>query len=66
MHFSTALTVFLSLAASSLAAPHTLDKRAGVLKVQTYNQFSVSAGVGGNALAEVNAKFPVSADVPCI
>ena len=27
--------------------------------MQTYNDFSVSSGVSGNALAEVNAKFPV-------
>jgi 1-aminocyclopropane-1-carboxylate deaminase/D-cysteine desulfhydrase-like pyridoxal-dependent ACC family enzyme len=32
--------------------------------VQTFDQFTVSAGVAGNALAEVNAKFPVSAFLP--
>jgi len=32
---------------------------AGVLTVQTYDEFNVSGGVAGNALAEVNAKFPV-------
>lgn len=62
MHFST-IAVLLSLAASSLAAPAAEPNKraaASVLKVQTYNAFSVSAGVAGNALAEVNAKFPVS------
>jgi len=54
MRFSLS-TIFLSLAAASLAIP--VDKRA--LTVQTYNQFSVSSGVAGSALAEVNAKFPV-------
>lgn len=57
MRFSTAFAVFLSLTSSSLAAP--LDKRASVLTVQTFNQFTVSAGIAGNALAEVNAKFPI-------
>ena len=32
----------------------------GVLTAQPYSQFQVSNGVGGNALAEVQAKFPVS------
>ncbi len=88
MRFSTALTVILSLATSSLSAPGTfnvlnlahsleselprclskaranlmkVNKRAaaGVLTVQTYDEFNVSGGVAGNALAEVNAKFPV-------
>ncbi|PMD61639.1 uncharacterized protein K444DRAFT_662662 [Hyaloscypha bicolor E] len=63
MHFSTTLTIFLSLA-GALAAPISLDKKAataaaGVLKVQTYDDFNVSGGVAGNALAEVNAAFPV-------
>jgi hypothetical protein len=49
-----------------LAKPHAnrmkVNKRAaaGVLTVQTYDEFNVSGGVAGNALAEVNAKFPVS------
>jgi len=54
MRFST-ITLFLSLAATTLAAP--VERRA--LKTQTYNQFQVSDGVAGNALAEVDAKFPV-------
>jgi hypothetical protein len=63
MHFSTTLTMFLSLT-GALAAPISLDKKAataaaGVLKVQTYDDFNVSGGVAGNALAEVNAAFPV-------
>jgi hypothetical protein len=37
----------------------SLDRRANVLTTQTYNQFQVSTGIAGNALAEVNAKFPV-------
>jgi hypothetical protein len=31
----------------------------GVLTVQDYADFQVSSGVAGDALAEVNAKFPV-------
>jgi len=54
MRFST-LTLLLSLTTSILSAP--TEKRA--LKTQSYNQFQVSGGVAGNALAEVNAKFPV-------
>jgi hypothetical protein len=60
MRFSlpASLMVLLSL---STAAP--AEKRAAgtvsVLKVQTYDEFSISAGVAGSALAEVNAKFPV-------
>lgn len=60
-------TILFSLAASALAlpAPPTevgiLEKRAAaVLKTQTYANFQVSDGVAGNALAEVQAKFPVS------
>lgn len=54
--------VFFSLLVSSLAAP-TVDGsrrvKRGVLTTQNYSQFQVSGGVAGNALAEVNAKFPV-------
>ena len=63
MHFSTTFTVLLSFT-SALAAPIQLSKKAtaaGVLKVQTYDEFNVSGGVAGNALAEVNAAFPVRA-----
>jgi hypothetical protein len=64
MHFSTPFTIFLSLT-GALAAPIKLSKRAAtgtsaaVLKVQSYDEFNVSGGVAGNALAEVNAAFPV-------
>jgi len=54
-------TFLLSLLTSSLALPisgNAVEKRA--LSVQNYSQFTVSGGVAGNALAEVNAKFPVS------
>lgn len=62
MHFSTPITILLSLT-GALATP-VINKRAvgtsaPVLKVQTYDEFSVSNGTSGNALAEVNAKFPV-------
>ena len=61
MYFSKA--VVLSFAVSALALP-TLStkphKRAGVLTATTYDNFQVSDGVAGNALAEVKAKFPVS------
>ena len=59
MRFS-AITVVLALAAGSFSAP--IGKRA--LTVQTFDEFTVSAGVSGNALAEVNAKFPVSSPLP--
>ncbi|KAK4230545.1 hypothetical protein QBC38DRAFT_356970 [Podospora fimiseda] len=57
-------TVIFSLLASALALPmgSPVEKRA--LRVQTYSQFSVSGGVAGNALAEVNAKFPVNLSNP--
>ncbi|KAB5580724.1 hypothetical protein GE09DRAFT_1213165 [Coniochaeta sp. 2T2.1] len=65
-------TLLLSLAASVLALPASLDERktkaaagsgtataADVLTVQDYADFQVSDGVAGNALAEVQAKFPI-------
>jgi hypothetical protein len=60
MHFSCA-TILLSILALSTAAPAgSKAKRASVLTAQSYADFQVSDGVAGNALAEVNAKFPVS------
>lgn len=61
MYFSK-LAVVLSLAATSLAAPakgFAPYKRADVLTFRKYNDFQISDGVAGNALAEVNAAFPV-------
>lgn len=62
MFFKTAF--IFSLAVSALALPASSDsrrvKRADVLKSQSYADFQVSDGVAGNALAEVNANFPVS------
>ncbi|KAK5199017.1 hypothetical protein LTR99_001056 [Exophiala xenobiotica] len=59
MHFSCA-TILLSILALSTAAPAGLKaKRASVLTAQSYADFQVSDGVAGNALAEVNAKFPI-------
>ncbi|KAK4168562.1 hypothetical protein QBC43DRAFT_330462 [Cladorrhinum sp. PSN259] len=57
-------TVIFSLLASALALPmgSGIEKRA--LKVQNYSQFSVSGGVAGNALNEVNAKFPINLQDP--
>ncbi|KAI3400305.1 hypothetical protein diail_3686 [Diaporthe ilicicola] len=52
----------LFLAASALALPtveDALHKRAAVLTNRTYAQFQISDGVAGNALAEVQAKFPI-------
>ncbi|KAJ0121449.1 hypothetical protein J7T55_008613 [Diaporthe amygdali] len=52
----------LFLAASALALPTVQDgnhKRAAVLTKQSYADFQVSDGVAGNALAEVQAKFPI-------
>ncbi|KAK0656624.1 hypothetical protein B0T16DRAFT_315860 [Cercophora newfieldiana] len=56
-------TVFLfSLVASTLALPTAISSRPhkrAILTTQSYSQFQVSNGVGGNALAEVAQKFPV-------
>ncbi|KAF2472877.1 uncharacterized protein BDR25DRAFT_283447 [Lindgomyces ingoldianus] len=57
MRFSSSIFLF-GLAATSLAAPVANAKR-GVLTKQSYADFQVSDGVAGNALAEVNAKFPI-------
>ncbi|KAK3942744.1 hypothetical protein QBC46DRAFT_379322 [Diplogelasinospora grovesii] len=65
MYFNTSLLLSLTLAISSLALPMTGTpdddkvKRAGVLTVQDYADFQVSDGIAGNALAEVQAKFPI-------
>ncbi|KAJ4397009.1 hypothetical protein N0V93_001233 [Gnomoniopsis smithogilvyi] len=56
MYFKT--TLLFSLAVSALALP-TTEKRAGVLTKQAYADFQISDGVAGNALAEVQAKFPI-------
>lgn len=58
-------TLLFSLAVSALAVP-TTEKRAGVLTKQAYADFQISDGVAGNALAEVQAKFPVSLLVPVL
>lgn len=63
MYFSK-IAVVLSLAASALAAPTPgapNQKRA--LTFQTYNDFQISSGTAGNALAEAQAAFPVSLDI---
>lgn len=60
--FFSKLAVVLSLAVTSLAAPATSFapyKRADVLTFRTYNDFQISNGTAGNALAETNAAFPV-------
>lgn len=65
MYFKAA--ILFSLAASAIALPTSVDapkKRAGVLTTQNYADFQVSDGVAGNALAEVQAKFPVSDPAP--
>ncbi|KAK0731112.1 hypothetical protein B0H67DRAFT_548931 [Lasiosphaeris hirsuta] len=61
MYFKTA--VVFSLLTSALALPaQNMDRitRRAVLSAQDYSQFQVSGGVGGNALAEVQAKFPIN------
>lgn len=58
MHYST-LTLLLAFSATALALP--LSKRA--LTSQPYTTFSVSSGTSGSALAEVDANFPVPADL---
>ncbi|CAK5264131.1 unnamed protein product [Mycena citricolor] len=44
----------LALAATAFAAPVSVEKRSA----RTYAQLTISGGVGGNALAEAQAKFP--------
>ncbi|KAH6650796.1 hypothetical protein F5144DRAFT_60645 [Chaetomium tenue] len=60
MYFKAA--VLFSLLASSIALPMNNGDRKvkrAVLTVQDYADFQVSSGVAGDALAEVNAKFPI-------
>jgi hypothetical protein len=70
-------TVLYCLVVSALALPSAIDPRkskaiaatgtaASVLQVQDYADFQVSDGVAGDALAEVQAKFPVSNSAPHI
>ncbi|KAI4596992.1 hypothetical protein KJ359_004902 [Pestalotiopsis sp. 9143b] len=66
MYFSK-IAVVLSLAVTSLAAPTASFapyKRADVLTFRAYNDFQISNGTAGNALAEVNAAFPVDMSDP--
>ncbi|KAH6688878.1 hypothetical protein F5X68DRAFT_75413 [Plectosphaerella plurivora] len=62
MYFTKA-AVILSLAVSAMAMPTGTDdrivKRAAVLKSTDYANFQVSDGKAGDALAEVQAKFPI-------
>ncbi|KAJ4421095.1 hypothetical protein N0V85_000318 [Neurospora sp. IMI 360204] len=56
------LAFVFTLLTSVLAAPCEVDTRSlgkRALSAQSYSQFQVSSGVGGNALAEVQAKFPI-------
>ncbi|RFU32711.1 hypothetical protein B7463_g3617, partial [Scytalidium lignicola] len=48
-----------AVAASSTTTASVSKAASGVLTEKTYNEFSVSGGVAGNALAEVNAEFPI-------
>ncbi len=61
MYFTKA-TVLFSIVALSSAGPIAFKKRADVLTAKSYADFQVSDGVAGNALAEVNANFPVCHD----
>ncbi|KAK1972631.1 hypothetical protein LZ32DRAFT_612378 [Colletotrichum eremochloae] len=56
------VAVLFTLAATGFSAPvDTVDRRqAKLLSVQSYSQFQVSDGTGGNALGEVAQKFPVA------
>jgi len=56
---STTAAVAVATTAAAVATVAAGTTGASVLTVQDYNDFQVSDGVGGNALAEVNAKFPV-------
>jgi hypothetical protein len=53
-----AATIFMSILALSSAGPIGMkSKRA--LTAQSYADFQISDGEAGNAVAEVNAKFPL-------
>jgi len=56
MQFFLTSALLFSLLTASLAAPVQIAKRAP----RTYAQLSIGGGVGGNALAEAQAKFPGS------
>ncbi|CAG8959213.1 hypothetical protein HYFRA_00012571 [Hymenoscyphus fraxineus] len=63
MHFSSSiLAIVLALTSTAVCAP--LDRRA--LTAKSYNDFQVSGGVGGNALAEANAQFPVGTNFKAV
>ncbi|KAM7224456.1 hypothetical protein V8F06_000237 [Rhypophila decipiens] len=61
MYFKSAF--LFSMVVSAMALPTTkmekTKRQANILRVQDYVQFQISDGVGGNALAEVQAKFPI-------
>lgn len=67
MYFKTAFLLSMVVSAMAMPTPigtqEQISKRAA-LTVQNYSQFQVSNGVGGNALAEVQAKFPVRKNPP--
>jgi hypothetical protein len=64
MYF-TKIAVLLSLTASALAVPtgNVAQKQKRALTFRTYNDFQISSGTAGNALAEAQAAFPVSLQV---
>lgn len=65
MYFSK-IAVIVSLAASAFAAPTSgAQKQKRALTFQTYNDFQISSGTGGTALAEAQAAFPVSPWFKC-
>jgi hypothetical protein len=63
MRFSASI-VLSGLLATAFAAPIANEKRA--LTASSYADFQVSDGVGGNALAEVQAKFPLPSDLSTV
>jgi hypothetical protein len=63
MRFSASI-VLSGLLATAFAAPIANEKRA--LTASSYADFQVSDGVGGNALAEVQAKFPLPDDLSTV
>jgi hypothetical protein len=63
MRFSASI-VLSGLLATAFAAPIANEKRA--LTATSYADFQVSDGVAGNALAEVQAKFPLPADLSTV
>lgn len=57
--YVTKITLLASLAMSVIAVPAVHPKQKRALQFQTFDEFQISDGVAGNAMAEIQDKFPV-------